>query len=275
MFVVTAGRGSKPVVFVHGLGDSTLTWAAIVPELTRTCRVVAYDRPGMGASPPTSRARSLERMGTELCELLDALDERPAILVGHSLGGLIAMEAFRSRPELVAGLVLIDPADPGMLNRRALVAIQRLALGLPGVLATFGLWTRIARSTARREAAAAVAEREAQDALADALLENLLSPTARKTASAELSGTVQSLRGNLEGVESNPIDVPLTVLSATAGGTGRKSRAEWTERNRLLADASPGGRHVIVEGGHYLHRERPNAVAEVIRRQAQDLHSPN
>jgi pimeloyl-ACP methyl ester carboxylesterase len=275
MFVVTAGRGSKPVVFVHGLGDSTLTWAAIVPELTRTCRVVAYDRPGMGASPPTSRARSLERMGTELCELLDALDERPAILVGHSLGGLIAMEAFRSRPELVAGLVLIDPADPGMLNRRALVAIQRLALGLPGVLATFGLWTRIARSIARSEAAAAVAEKEAQDALADALLENLLSTPARKTASAELSGTVQSLSGNPEGVESGPMDVPLTVLSATAGGTGRKSRAEWTERHRLLADASPGGRHVVVEGGHYLHRDRPDAVTEVIRRQVQDVDSPN
>ena len=260
MFAVSAGDGATPVVFVNGLGEATPTWAPVLPNLASTCRVVAYDRPGMGASPPATGARSLERMGSELNGLLAELGEAPAVLVGHSLGGLIAIEAYRRRPEQVAGLVLIDPADPKMIRRRGLVAIQRVALWLPRALAALGLWGRIARSAARKEAAAAAGP-EAQGALASALLENLLSAAARKATSDELSGMVRSVRGGVDATSAIPIEVPLTVLSATSGGTGKKSRAEWTDGHRLLVGASPAGHHREVDGGHYLHREQPSVVA--------------
>ncbi len=60
VFTVSAGNGATPVVLLSGLGDATLTWAPVLPDLAQSCHVIAYDRPGMGASPPVEGLRSLE-----------------------------------------------------------------------------------------------------------------------------------------------------------------------------------------------------------------------
>jgi len=264
IFALLAGEGSTPIVFISGLGDATVTWVSVLPELARTCRVIAYDRPGMGASPAIDGTRSLEVMALELAGLIESLQEGPAVLVGHSLGGLIAAEAYRCRRDLVAGLVLVDSADPAILEKRGLVAIQRFSIWLPRALAAIGLWPRIARSVARREASVAVHDPQAQEAVAGALLENLLSAAARRTSAAELRGLVMGARSTFNAVSPSPIDVPIVVMSATSGNLGKKMRAAWTEHQRLVATASPTGRHLEVSGGHYLHRERPSAVIEEV-----------
>lgn len=260
VFVVSAGEGSTPVVLISGLGDATLSWAPILPELARSCRVITYDRPGMGASPPVEGWRSLERMATETTDLLESLQEGPAVLVGHSLGGLVAVEACRRRPALIAGLVLVDSADPAILTRKGIVAIQRFSVWLPSAFAAIGLWPRVARSVARREAAAVSRDPQIRAALTEGLLENLLSASSRRTTSAELAGLVRAPTSGTDAVSAGSIDVPLAVLSATKGGTSTKMRTAWTTSHRLLASSSTAGRHLEVEGGHYLHREQPSAV---------------
>lgn len=114
-FVVSAGARTTPVVFVSGLGDSTLTWVPIIPSLTHDAVVVAYDRLGVGASAPTNRSRTIDDLADELNVLLSGLGLSPAVLVGHSLDGLIATHFARRRrdasPEsAVPPIALASPA---------------------------------------------------------------------------------------------------------------------------------------------------------------------
>jgi pimeloyl-ACP methyl ester carboxylesterase len=272
VFTVSAGEGATPAVLISGLGDATLTWAPILPDLARSCRVITYDRPGMGASPPVEGCRSLESMAFEIADLIESLGEGPAVLVGHSLGGLIAVEAYRRRPELIAGLLLVDAADPAILARKDIVAIQQFSIWLPRALSAIGLWPRLARWVARREAEGADRDSRVQEALTEGLLENLLSDSSRRTSSAELTGLVRDSRNGLDDVNTGSIEVPLVVLSATKGGTGKKMRAAWTKTHRLLASTSTSGRHVEIEGGHYLHREQPSAVIREVLALLQVIH---
>ena len=271
VFTVSAGEGPTLVVLISGLGDATLTWAPILAELARSCRVVAYDRPGMGASPPVEGRRSLERMALEVLDLVESFQEGPAVLVGHSLGGLIAVESYRRRPDLIAGLVLIDSADPAILARRGLVVLQRFAIWVPRALAAVGLWPRIARSLARKEAAADARDSPFEPVLAEGLLENLVSDSSRRTASAELADLLKGATVGLDKESNEPIQVPIAVLSATKGGTSKKMRAAWTSHHRLLASTAAQGRHVEVSGGHYLHREQPSSVIREVLALLQDV----
>jgi pimeloyl-ACP methyl ester carboxylesterase len=266
MFTVSAGEGPTPVVLISGLGDATLVWAPVLPALASACRVVAYDRPGMGASPPKNGTRTLGEMADELVGLTQNLHGGPAILVGHSLGGLIAMEAYRRHPEHVAGLLLIDPTDPALLTRRFLMAVQRTLTRLPALLTRVRVWPQVARSMARSEAAAAVESPEVRREVADAVFENLVSTTARRTSIEELAGVLGDAADLIDRSASLDVGVPLTVLSATRGGLGKKARAAWTDSQRHLSTTSASGRHLDVDGGHYLHREQPaTVVREVLR----------
>jgi pimeloyl-ACP methyl ester carboxylesterase len=100
------------LVLVHGLGGSLVNWAALAPLLTDTCRVVALDLAGFGHTIGGSRSTSVRANQRLLRRFLEEVSGSPAILVGNSMGGLIAILQAADDPPSVAGLVLIDPALP-------------------------------------------------------------------------------------------------------------------------------------------------------------------
>jgi pimeloyl-ACP methyl ester carboxylesterase len=101
------------VVFQSGLGDDHATWAAVLRQLPAQHEAVVPDRPGYGASPGRSGARSACRIAEEQHALLRQAGLRPPyVLVGHSLGGLYQYVYARMYPQDVAGLVLLDPTHP-------------------------------------------------------------------------------------------------------------------------------------------------------------------
>lgn len=110
------GEGGA-LVCVHGLGGSALNWMAVAPALARRHRVLAPDLRGFGRTPPGRGARltdNLELVDRFLREVAGA----PAILVGNSMGGLLAvMQAIR-HPDTVKRLLLVDPALPWRRRRR-------------------------------------------------------------------------------------------------------------------------------------------------------------
>lgn len=107
------GQGSPSVVFESGLGDGKDTWASVLPEIAKTNRVFAYDRPGYGASQKTDVPRDPCSIATEERELLQASGlPPPYILVGHSAGGLYQYVFAKLFPQDVAGVVLLDPTHP-------------------------------------------------------------------------------------------------------------------------------------------------------------------
>src|SRR5688572_6341570 len=108
---VSTGEGRPTVVFESGMGASRSAWGGVVPVVAERARCVAYDRAGLGRSPAATGDRRLANLVADLVDLLEHLDDGPYLLVGHSWGGPILRQLTAERPELVAGLVLVDQTD--------------------------------------------------------------------------------------------------------------------------------------------------------------------
>ncbi len=101
-----------PMVLVHGLGGSKENWMLVAPQLAeRGYRVLAPDLAGFGATPLEGRESTLET-NRRIVDAVIAVGGGSAVLVGHSMGGLVAMMQAASNPASVARLVLLDPAVP-------------------------------------------------------------------------------------------------------------------------------------------------------------------
>ena len=103
-----AGDGSPPLVFIHGFACDRRDWANQVRFFSQEHRTVVLDLRGHGKSPGTPEDCTIERCGADVADLLDYLDLRGALLVGHSLGCRVAVEAAIRSGSRTAGLVLID-----------------------------------------------------------------------------------------------------------------------------------------------------------------------
>jgi pimeloyl-ACP methyl ester carboxylesterase len=107
-----APRSGTPVVLVHGLGASTLTWDRVGQDLADTLgtTVTALDLPGFGRTRCTDRPAGFGTHRRVVRALL--ADGGPSVLAGNSMGGAISASLAASDPDLVAGLVLVDAAYP-------------------------------------------------------------------------------------------------------------------------------------------------------------------
>jgi len=97
-----------PLVFVHGFACDRTDWQAQVDSLGSRTTVVEYELPGHGSTPGTPADCTIGAYGAGLAGTLAELDLPPAILVGHSMGCRVVLDANRFAPEAVAGLVLLD-----------------------------------------------------------------------------------------------------------------------------------------------------------------------
>lgn len=100
-----AGAGPRTVLFLHGIGGNRDSFAADLPRLAKAWRALAWDMPGYGASPPILPL-TFEALAQAVIAVLDAERAEKAVLVGHSLGGMIAQETAARFPRRVSGLVL-------------------------------------------------------------------------------------------------------------------------------------------------------------------------
>ena len=101
------GKGT-PLVVVHGVGTPGEVWADDLVEMASDCRVIAYDRRGYGQSEQSPRDWSAHTR--DAAALIETLGAAPAVVAGYSGGSIVALELALERPELVAGVVLLDPA---------------------------------------------------------------------------------------------------------------------------------------------------------------------
>lgn len=104
-----AGR-PVPVVLLHGLTDSSTCWPTVLPRYAGTRPVIALDARGHGGTPLPDEPFTVAALAADAAEALRALDLGPALVVGHSMGGVTAEELALTAPDLVAALVLEDPA---------------------------------------------------------------------------------------------------------------------------------------------------------------------
>jgi pimeloyl-ACP methyl ester carboxylesterase len=112
--VTYAEAGEGPVLLlIHGIGGNFENWQEVIEPLARTHTVIAPDLPGHGASVPGGGDYSVGALASGLRDLLIVLGKQRATLVGHSLGGGIAMQFSYQFPEMVERLVLVSSGGLG------------------------------------------------------------------------------------------------------------------------------------------------------------------
>ena len=117
-FILEAGQSKQPtVLLVHGLGDlASGTWEKLIPALASEYHVLAVDLPGFGRSEKANELYSPARYAAFLHWALERYASGPLIVVGHSLGGAVALRYAADYPQDISRLILVDVA--GILHRK-------------------------------------------------------------------------------------------------------------------------------------------------------------
>lgn len=269
-------EGQGPVVVLEsGLGGGVAEWELVAADLRRDCRVVRYDRPGLGRSGPAHHPVTAREAARTLRELLTATGSpAPYLLVGHSLGGLY-VRAFTSMFDReVAGLVLVDPSqEDGPERVRFMSAMLRLQSGLARTLVHLGRPGRAAlgatyRASLRSELGTNVPAEVAS------IAHEALVPTRRPVTQRALAAEFMSVRQTFADVRDLtggrlPASLPATVISQGRPASSRLMAAmqhEWQGLHADLAASSPMGRHVIARtSGHLVPLDQPELVTAAVR----------
>ena len=101
---------APPILVLHGITQSTATWSWLVPHVATEHRVVRLDLRGHGRSGRTPGAYTFPGYVADATAICEEVLAQPAVVVGHSLGGATAAGLTQTRPDLVRGVVLEDPA---------------------------------------------------------------------------------------------------------------------------------------------------------------------
>ncbi|MFF1612328.1 alpha/beta fold hydrolase [Amycolatopsis sp. NPDC058278] len=122
-----AGSGSA-IVLLHGNGGSSRDWNGVIPALATRNRVLAPDMPGYGESDRAGEPTPQE-FARRVWSFLKAVDAGTAVVVGHSMGGLVAMNIALAHPDQVSKLVLVDSAGLGRSIGLRQIALAATPLG--------------------------------------------------------------------------------------------------------------------------------------------------
>jgi pimeloyl-ACP methyl ester carboxylesterase len=145
---ITAGSG-PPLLLLHGLGATSETWRPNIATLAKTHRVVAPDLPGHGESRGPRMLTSVEPLVEAMDALCDAMGIEEASVLGHSLGGLVAMRFALDHGDRVTKLVLVDAGGIGRemswLLRLASIPVIGGLVFLPATLTVRAYGARVFR----------------------------------------------------------------------------------------------------------------------------------
>ncbi len=248
-----AGRG-EPVALVHGLGGAAANWVDLAPLLAARFRVVVPELPGHGGSTPLPAVPNLNGLADSVEGVLNREAARPAIVVGHSLGGLVALRLALRHPGAVRGLVLVSAAGITSTTRRAKLALDIVAIVRPARrLARYA--DAIAASRPLRRIAFGIAA--ASDPVA-------LSPTAARgfLAPARLHTDTISAANALVRDDPRPDLARLSCPALVIGG----ARDEQIPVGDCFEYARRLGAplRIVADCGHLLIGERPDACFDAV-----------
>ncbi|HEX6490979.1 MAG TPA: alpha/beta fold hydrolase [Gaiellaceae bacterium] len=254
-YLVGGPAGGKPVVLVHGLGGAASNWVDLAPLLAERYRVLVPDLPGHGLSTPLPAVPNLAVFADRIALVAEREGKLPAAVVGHSLGGVVALRLALRRPREVSALVLASAAGISSTSRRARYGLRILRLIGPRRLVA--PWShKVAGSAGLRYLVFGRWGASDPLILSREGVDGFLSGTklASDSASAGRAVVLDDVRQEL-----GELSCPVLVL--------------WGARDTQLplADGFEFARRlraklrVIADCGHLLIGERPEACADAIR----------
>jgi pimeloyl-ACP methyl ester carboxylesterase len=253
--VAEVGEG-PPVVLLHGLFVDHTTWDGVVADLASEFRLIAPDLPGFGESekpPPVRFPYGVEAFAEAIADLHAGLGLGRVALVGHGVGGAVALTLAARHAELVSHLVLLDA-----LCFPAALGIERALAQIP-VLSSFAfrqLWGRTAFHALFRDRLLA-AGTSISTARIDYYYDVFNTPTARGGAFATLRSTLDPRPVE---AQTSRVQTPTLVL------WGRRDRVYPAAFGQRLARRIRGAGFELLDAGHCPQEERPREVAQAIGR---------
>lgn len=244
---VFEGGSGPPLLLIHGYGGSAWNFSELVPLLPRR-RLVVPDLPGHGASARLPAAPSLSAYADAVAACLGG---RPHDVIGHSMGGVVALRLAERRPELVRRIVLAAPAGISSGSRWGEITITLAGIVQPAKIAGRRV-NRIARSRLLRRLVFGPFEVSNPDALSERAVHGLLRGPAIATDALSAG---RALAGDDPRLDLERVRCPVLVLW---GGRDRQVPLEdgFEYARRLRAPI-----RVIADCGHLLISERPDACA--------------
>ena len=247
MAVFATGQGD-PLLMLHGIMSDASFFDDAAASLSHDYRVITYDRRGYGGEPaPADGDYTVAAQADDAAAVLAEYADGPAWVFGNSAGGLISVELYLRHPQLVRGLVLLEPSlVVDEESRREIAAwnaelngyldAKRIKRALPA-------FARVVGDPSGGKGAASLAQMRATYANLDNFMHGELNEVQRYAPSTSV----------LEG-----IDVPVCVLVTTQGRSGMFGRTSESGAQSL------GWPVVFVEGYHNAARDNADAFAEVL-----------
>jgi pimeloyl-ACP methyl ester carboxylesterase len=242
-----AGSGPNTIVLLHGIGSRAFSWATQLDRWSDRFRILAWDAPGYGNSEDLpNQEPDANDYADALADFLDALELERPLLVGHSLGALIA-GTFASRfSSKAAALVLLSVACG--YGHLSLVDRERRFAPRAGDLRALG-----AEGLASRRSAALLSDNATPEQVARV-------GDAMKTVRE--SGYLAALR-MLTNADLFAVAPKIALPALVACGS--EDAVTPPDQNRRVAQAVPGAAFALVEGaGHALYVERPDELDRVV-----------
>jgi pimeloyl-ACP methyl ester carboxylesterase len=265
-------RDAPPVILTHGWGLDSTIWYYLRRHLSRRFRVIVWDLPGLGRSRAAGgRAVDLSHFALDLKALLSLTEGKPAVLVGHSIGGMTIQTLVRDHPEVlkngaVAGLVLVNTTYTNPLRTMVLSGLaQALRWPLLEPLFRLTIWLQpLAWLSAWQSYLSGSAHLANRIGFASQVTRSQLEHTTllatRNPPAASARGNLAMFRWDADGA-LQAIGAPTLVLA------GDVDLVTKCEASKTLARATPGGRlEVISDANHMGFLERSDIYNEQIAR---------
>ncbi len=269
----SARQEGRPIVLVHGLTRTGWSWLPVARCVAPRHPVVAPDLRGHGASDAPLSGYDLGSLALDVLTVMagrgwgESVAGPPAVVAGHGLGAMVAVQMARLQPASVAGLALVDGGWESMLEATRMLPMQLVEAMAepPEVLASMDAWL------ADRRAFDADSWDADQEVAARAqVIETHAGRVGLVTKGSVIRRVVEAMYAYEPQASLAEVRCPVGVLVAdapTADDEDQRERLlalEDVQRARAAAGLPPAQVRRLAGAGHDLVRYRPTAVAEVI-----------
>lgn len=262
VYVEESGSGDDWVVFEAGAGGGRTSWDPVIPYLAGTTRSIAYDRAGRARTASAGRQVGIDDLADDLVALTEAVVPSGFVLVGHSMGGLVARRAAERLGSRLRGLLLVDPTPETSpmyddWGPRAAKADRMLA------------WSqRLSRFGPVRRLIAGTLPGGFSPDTRQAILEEDITPAGTAQTRRELRAVADAITQFRERPPAAP-RCPVIVLAANRPVRDRPHDVAFVasalEHDRAYAESLPDGRFESVDSAHLMQAEQPELIARRIR----------
>ncbi|AYV47529.1 alpha/beta hydrolase [Caulobacter flavus] len=259
---------APPVILTHGWGLDSTIWFVLRRHLERRFKVIVWDLPGLGRSRAASgQAVDLSHFARDLQAVLALADGRPAVLVGHSIGGMTIQTLARDWSELsdtVAGVVLVNTTYTNPLRTMALGSLaQALRLPLLEPMLRLTIWLQpLAWLSAWQSYLSGAAHMANRIGFSRHVTRSQLEHT---TLLATRNSPAASARGNLAMFGWDADGALQAVGRQTLILAGDQDLVTKCEASQALAEATPGARlEIVAKANHMGFLERAERYTPMI-----------